>query len=166
MHDFRVKSLLALLIGATLVFWNVAGFYFIFDNLNSFITPFAYFQKIIVSVPALTLSQWISTGLLVLLSGLFMVLNYQVYRRERVLTQKTFFFINLIVICSFILHFLYLNQTLFFAQFIVIIMSFIVAHYYSHIRFKWQVYSFFALLIALIFLYVNYLIGNPLLLPN
>ncbi len=164
MHGFRMKSLIALILGATLVFWNVAGAYFIFGSLDSFIAPFTYFEKIITLTPIFTLSQWISIGLLFLLSFLFLVLNYQIYRRERVLTQKTFSFINLIVSCCFILHFLYLGQTHFFAHFIVTIMSFIVAHYYSHVKSKWQAYSFIFLLIGLTVIYINFLIGSfPLL---
>ena len=164
MHDFRIKSLLALVIGAILVFWNVAGLYFIYDSLHSFAAPFTYFEKIIFSIPEFTLIQWISIGLFISSSALFLILNYQVYRRERVLIQKTLSFINLIVICSFILHFLYLGQTHFFAHIIVIMMSFIIAHYYSHIKSKWQVYSFAAVLVGLFLIYVNYLMRNPLLL--
>lgn len=162
MHDFRIKSFLALILGATLVFWNVAGFYFIFDSLSSFIAPFRYFENYISSIPVFTLTKWISTGLVVLLSGVFMVLNYQVYRRERVLTQKIFSFVNLIITCSFIMHFLYLGQTHFFAHFIVITMSLIVAHYYSHVKSKWQVYSFVFLLIGLALVYTHFITGNTL----
>ena len=166
MHDFRVKSLLALIIGATLVVWNVAGLFFIFDSLDSFIVPFTYFEKVIFSIPIFTLPQWITIGLLILLSSLFLVLNYQVYHRERVLIQKTFSFINLIIICSFILHFLYLDQTLFFVQFIVSVMSFIVANYYSHVKSKWQTYSFVVLLIGLALIYINSITGSSLLLQS
>ena len=120
-----------------------------------------YFENIIVSIPLFSLSQWISIALIIALSVVFLVLDYQVFRRERVLTQKTFSFTILIVICSFILHFTYLGQTDFFMYFIVILMSFIIAHYYSHVKNKWQVYSFVVLLIGSILFYINFLIGNP-----
>ena len=164
MHGFRIKSSLSLLIGGILVFWNVAGFYFIFDNLDSFLIPFRYFGEIDFSIPLFTSVQWAGIGILVALSGMFLVLDYQVFRRERVLTQKTLSFTVLIIISSFVLHFIYLRQSLSFIYFITIMLSIIVAHYYSHIKSKWQVYSFIILLIGLFLLYTNYLIGNPLLL--
>ncbi len=162
MHGYRTKSFIALIIGAILVLWNVAGFYFIFDNLASFIEPFTYLKNIIQTTPTFSLTQWISIALLILISGVYMVLDYQFFRRERVLTQKTFAFINLIIVCSFMLHFIYLNQTNSFMFLIVILMSFIVAHYYSHIQSNCQVYSFFFLLIGLSIFFLNFLIGNPL----
>ena len=166
MHNFRIKSFIALILGVILVLWNVAGFYFIFDRLHSFIEPFVYFKNIIESIPAFSISQWISITLLILISGVYLMLDYQFFSRERVLTQKTLSFINLIVICSFVLHFLYLKQTNFFMCLIVILMSFIVAHYYSHTKNKWQVYSFIFLLVGSFLFYINFTIGNPLqLLP-
>lgn len=158
MHGFRIKSCLALLIGGILVFWNVAGFYFLFNSIDSFLAPFKYFGRIDFSTPLFTSKQWIGMGFLVVLSSIFILLDYQLFRRERVLTQKTLSFINLIIISSFILHFIYLRQTLSFVFFIVIMMSFIVAHYYSHIKTKWQVYSFIIFLTALLLFYLNYLI--------
>lgn len=164
MHGFKIKSCLALFIGAIVVFWNVACFYFLFDNLDSFLITFRYFLKIDLSTPIFTSMQWAGIGLLVALSGMFLVLDYQVFRRERVLTQKTLSFTVLIIISSFVLHFIYLRQTLSLVYFIAIMMSFIVAHYYSHIKTKWQVYSFIIFLICLFLFYTNYLIGNPLFL--
>lgn len=164
MHGFRIKSLVALILGAILVFWNVAGFYFFFDNLHSFIEPFSSFKNIIISFPFYSISQWISIALLILLSGIYLVADFQVLSRERVMTQKTFSFIILIVICSFFMHFLYLSQTDIFLYLMVIMMSFIIAHYYSHIKNNWQVFSFILLMIGISLFYINYFIGNPLLL--
>lgn len=164
MHGFRVRSCFALLIGGLLIFWNVAGFYFLFDNLDSFFSLFIYFGKIDHSIPSLTLTQSVGIGILIILSVVFLILDYKAFRRERVLTQKTLSFIVLIIICSSALHFIYLHQTLSHVYFIVIMMSFIVAHYYSHIKTKWQVYSFIILLISFFVLYVNFVVGNPLFL--
>lgn len=162
MHGFRMRSFIALLLGAILVLWNVASFYFIFDSLNSFIEPFTHFTNIIESIPVFSLTQWISIGLFIFLSVVFLVLDYKTFRRERVLTQKALSFIILIVVCSFILHFLYLGQTDTFMCFIVIMMSFIIAHYYSHVKKTWQVYSFVFLVIGILLFYINFLVGNPL----
>ena len=158
MHSFRIKSFIALTLGAFLVFWNVAGFYFIFDDLQSFLIPFTYFAKIELALPIFSLPQWIGIGIMVLLSVIFLTLDLSVYIRERVLTQKTLSFITTIIIFSFLLHFIYFRQTLLFVYLIAILVSFVIAHYYSHTKTKWQVYSFILLLAGLFIVYVNYLI--------
>lgn len=164
MHGFRIKSFLALVIGSILVFWNVAGFYFIFDDLQSFIIPFTHFEKIELSPPHFSLTKWIGIGLLILLSSLLMVLDMKLFRRERVLVQKTLSFIILIITCSFILNFIYRKDTLFFVYIIIALISFVAAHYYSHISSKWQIYSFAIVFSTLLLLYVTHLIGYPLFL--
>lgn len=161
MHGFRIKSFFALILGGILVFWNLTGLYFLFDVMHLFLAPFNYFERVITSIPSFTLIQAISIALLILLSGIFLILDYQVSSRERVLTQKTFSLFIHIIIGSFILHSIYFGQTLFFVFIMVIMMTFIVAHYYSHIKTKWQVFSFVTLMMGLFSLFINYLIGNP-----
>ena len=142
MHGFRLKSLLALLFGFVLVFWNLAGVYFIFYDIQSITTPFFYFGKIELILPQFSLMKWIGIGLLILLSGVFVALDAKVFRRERVLAQKFLSFIILIIICSFLLNFIYWRESLFFVYLILALNSFIISHYYSHTSSKWQVYSF------------------------
>lgn len=158
MHNFRIKSFIALILGVLLVFWNVAGFYFIFDDLQSFLIPFTHFQKIELAIPIFTLGQWIGIGIMILISTIFLTLDMNIFIRERVLTQKTLSFIATIIICSFLLHFIYYSQTLLFVYLIAILISFVVAHYYSHTKTNWQVYSFILLLVALSLFYLNYLL--------
>ncbi|NLC49905.1 MAG: hypothetical protein GX762_06015 [Bacteroidales bacterium] len=162
MHGFRVRSFIALLLGVLLVLWNVAGFYFLFDNLESFIEPFLQFGKLNLIPPHYTIIQWSGVALLSLLTIVLIVLDIQVFRRERVITQKTLSFIILNAIVSIVLHYFYWQQTYFFIYQIIIMLSFIVAHYFSHVNKKGGVYLFAFVFISLIMFYVNYLIGNPL----
>ncbi|MDD3355938.1 MAG: hypothetical protein PHO84_07460 [Dysgonamonadaceae bacterium] len=164
MHGFRIKSFFALVIGSILVFWNVAGLYFIFDDLQSFITPFTYFEKIELLLPHFSLMKWNGIGLLVLLSAIFLFADIKIFKRERVLTHKTLSFVVLIITSSFILNFIYWRETQFFVYTIIALISFIVAHYYSHISSNWQVYSFVVVFFVLLLLYIIHLIGYPLFL--
>ena len=163
MHGFRIKSFIALLIGAMLVFWNVAGFYFLFDNLQSFLVPFTYFDSINLSLPQYTPIKWSIIGMLSMVTIIILVLDTTIFRRERVLTQKTLSFIILIAFCSTILHLLYWQQTFFFLLLSVIMLSFIVAHYFSYTNRKWKVYLFLLVFIGLILIYINYLFRNSFL---
>lgn len=162
MHGFRVKSFIALLLGTLLVLWNVAGLYFLFDNLESFHAPFIQLSKLNLEPPQYTIIQWSGVALLSLLTIVLIFLDIQVFRRERVITQKTLTFIILIAIASVVLHYFYWQQTFFFIYQIIIMLSFIVAHYFSHVNKKGGVYLFAFVFISLIMFYVNYLIGNPL----
>ena len=162
MYGFRLRSFLALLIGFFLVFWNVAGVYFIFYDIQSFVIPFSYLEKIELSLPQFSLMKWSGIGLLIFLSSVFIVLDAKVFRRERVLAQKTLSFIILIVICSFLLNFLYWRESLFFVYLIVAFISFIIAHYYSHTSSKWQVYSFGIIFCGFLLFVLSHLIAFPL----
>lgn len=162
MHGFKIKSFTALMIGFLLVIWNVAGIYFLFDNIESFLTPFIHLSKFDLTPPQYTIIQWAGVALLSLLTIVLILLDIQVFRRERVITQKTLSFIILISIASLILHYLYWQQTFFFIYQIIIMLSFIVAHYFSHVNKKGGVYLFIFVCISLLMFYVNYLIGNPL----
>ena len=159
MHSFKIKSFIALILGAFLVFWNVAGFYFIFDDLQSFLLPFTYFEKVNKTLPLFSPTQWSGIGIMALLSGVFLILDLNIYIRERVLTQKTLSFVTSIIIFSFLLHFLYFRQSLSFVYLIAILISFVVAHYYSHTNKNWQVYSFVIVIACLFLVYVNYLLN-------
>ena len=163
MHGFRVKSFIALLLGAFLVLWNVAGLYFLFDNLESFLAPFTQFEKLNLVPPQYTVIQLSGLALLSLLTIVLIILDIKVFSRERVITQKTLSFIILIAIASIVLHYFYWQQTFFFIYQIIIMLSFIVAHYFSHVNKKGGVYLFAFVFISLIMFYINYLIGNPLL---
>lgn len=162
MHGFRIKPIIALLLGALLVLWNVAGFYFLFDNLDSFLAPFSQFSKLNLLPPQYSIIQWSGFALLSLLTIILILLDIQVFRRERVITQKTLSFIILIAISSILLHYFYWQYTYFFIYQIIIMLSFIVAHYFSHVNKKGGVYLFAFVFASLIMFYVNYLIGNPL----
>ena len=162
MHGFKIKSFIALMIGVLLVLWNVAGLYFLFDNIESFLTPFIHFSKFNLIPPQYTSIQWVAVALLSILTIVLIVLDIKVFRRERVITQKTLSFIILISISSIILHFFYWQETYFFIYQIIIMLSFIVAHYFSHVNRKGGVYLFIFVCISLIMFYVNYIIGNPL----
>lgn len=164
MHGFSMKSFLALIIGSSLVFWNVAGFYFLFDGIESFVVPFTYFEKIELSLPSFSIAKWVGIGLLVLVSTVFLIADAKIFQRERVLTQKTLSYLILNIICGFILNFIYWRDTDFFVYFIITLTSFIVAHYYSHVNSRWQVYSFGVVFVSLLLLFVTYLIGFPLFL--
>ena len=163
MHGFRVKSFIALLLGAFLVFWNVAGLYFLFDNLQSFLVPFTYFDSVNLSLPQYTPIKWSIIGVLSLIVILLVILDINIFRRDRVLTQKTLTFIIIISFCSAILHLLYWQQTFFFVFLTINMLIFIVAHYFSHVNSKWGVYLFFSVFFGLCLIYINNLIGNPLL---
>ncbi len=162
MHGFKTKSFIALMLGVLLVLWNVAGFYFLFHNLESFLPTFIHLSKLSVSVPQYTIIQWGGIALFALITTVLIVLDIQVFRRERVITQKTLSFIILIAVISIILHFFYWQQTFFFIFQIIIMISFIAAHYFSHINKKQGVYLFIIVFICLILYYTNFLIGNPL----
>ncbi len=162
MHGFRIKSVIALVLGVLLVLWNVAGFYFLFDNLQSFLDPLIQFNEFNLIPPQYTSIQWSGIALLALLTIILTLLDIQVFRRERVITQKTLSFIIFIANASVVLHFLYWQQTVFFIYQIIIMLSFIVAHYFSHVNKKGEVYLFVVVFISLILFYVNYLVGNPL----
>ena len=159
MHGFSMKSFLALIIGSSLILWNVAGFYFIFDDIESFVLPFTYFEKIEFSLPSFSLAKWLGIGLLIFLSGTFLMVDAKIFRRERVLTQKTLSFIILIITSGFIINFIYWRDTDFFVYTIIALISFIVAHYYSHANSRWHVYSFNVVFTALLLLFVTYLSG-------
>ena len=162
MHRFRIKSFIALFLGALLVLWNIAGLYFLFDNLEFFLSPFNQFGKLNLDPPQYTIIQWSGVALLSLLTIILIFLDIQVFRRERVITQKTISFIILIAIASVVLHYFYWQHTFFFIYQIIIMLSFIVAHYFSHVNKKGGVYLFAFVFISLVMFYVNYLIGNPL----
>lgn len=163
MHGFRVKSFIALLLGALLVFWNVAGLYFLFTNLQSFLVPFSFFDSINLALPHYTPMKWSVIGIVSLITIVLIILDTEVFKRERVLTQKTLTFIIIIVFSSIILHLLYGQQTFFFVHLFVNMLIFIVAHYFSYVKTRWGVYLFFFVFIGLFMIYINYLIGNPLL---
>ena len=162
MHGLKTKSFIALMLGVLLVLWNLAGFYFLFDNIESFLTPFTHLSKLNLVPPLYTTIQWLGIALLSLLTLILILLDTKVFRRERVITQKTLSFIILISISSVVLHFFYWQQTFFFIYQIIIMLSFIVAHYFSHINKKGEVYLFVFVFICLIMFYANYLVGNPL----
>ena len=161
MHGFNVKSTFALILGAIFVFWNLAGFYFIFDNLHSFIERFTHFQNINLSIPDFSIIHWLLIGLSLFISIVFLMLDFKIFNRERVLAQKAFSFISLILVSSFVLHALYFLQTSSFLLLIIIIMSYIMAHYYSHIKTRWQAYSFFIILLCSFVFFINSLIDKP-----
>lgn len=162
MHGFKIKSFAAFLLGVLLVLWNVAGFYFLLDNIDSFWITFMNLSKANLIPPLYTAIQWSGIALLALFTIILIVLDIKVFTRERVITQKTLSFIILIAIGSITLHFFYWQQTFFFIYQIIIMLSFIVAHYFSHVNKKSGVYLFILVFISLIMFYVNYLIGNPL----
>lgn len=163
MHGFRIKSFLALLLGVLLVLWNVAGFYFLFDSLQNFLTPFTHFNSINFSVPHYHLITWVIIGLLSLLVIIIVVMDIQIFQRERVLTQKTLSFIILIAFFSTILHLLYWHQTFFFMQLTIIMLTFIVAHYFSYTKTKGIIYLFLTFFSGLSLIFIYHLIGKPLL---
>lgn len=162
MHGLKTKSFIALMLGVLLVLWNVAGFYFLFDNIGSFLAPLTHLSKANLVPPQYTTIQWVGIALLSLLTVILILLDRQVFKRERVITQKTLSFIILISIASVVLHFFYWQQTFFFIYQIIIMLSSIVAHYFSHINKKGEVYLFAFVFICLIMFYTNYLVGNPL----
>ncbi len=162
MHGFRVKSFIALMLGVLLVLWNIVGLFFLFDNIQSFVNPFLQFAQFNLIPPQYTIIQWSVLALLSLLTVILTVLDIQVFTRERVITQKTLSFIILIAIASIVLHYFYWQVTFFFIYQIIITLSFIVAHYFSHVNKKGEVYLFVFVFISLIMFYINYLIGNPL----
>lgn len=163
MHGFRFKSFIALLSGVILVFWNVASFHFLFDNLRAFLIPFTYFHRFNLSIPHYGLIKWILIGILSLLAIILIVLDTKVFRRERVLIQKSLTFIIITVFCSTLLHLFYMQQTFSFILLAITMLVFVVAHYFSHVNTKWGVYLFFFVFIVLFLIYFNYLIGNFLL---
>ena len=163
MHGFRVKSFLALILGAIIVFWNLAGLFFLFDNLQSFLERFTYFLNINLTIPNLTSIQWYLIGLSITISVVYLLLDLKVFTRERVLAQKVFSFISLILVFSFVLHTLYFHQTFLFLYLIIIMISFIIAHYYSHIKTQWQVYSFIFLLAGSFMFFISSLMDITLL---
>ena len=162
MHGFRVKPFIALLLGVVLVLWNVAGFHFLFGDIESFLAPFIQFSKLNLIPPQYTIIQWGAITLLSALTVVLILLDIQVFSRQRVITQKTLSFIIFIAIASVVLHFFYWQLTFFSLYQIFIMLSFIVAHYFSHVNKKGGVYLFFFFFISLFLFYINYLIGNPL----
>jgi len=161
MHGFHIKSFLALILGAIFVFWNLAGLFFLFDNLQSFIERFTYFKNINLVFADFTSLQWYLIILSITISIVFLLLDFKVFSRERVLAQKAFSFVSLILVLSFILHSLYFLQTCSFLLLIIIMMSYIMAHYYSHIKTRWQAYSFFLILISSFVFFINSLFDKP-----
>ncbi|NLZ94276.1 MAG: hypothetical protein GX921_00430 [Bacteroidales bacterium] len=93
MHGLKTKSFIALMLGVLLVLWNVAGFYFLFDNIESFLTPLTHLGKLNLAAPQYTTIQWVGIALLSLLTVILILLDTKVFRRERVITQKTLSFI-------------------------------------------------------------------------
>lgn len=162
MHGFKIKSFTALILGALLVLWNIAGLYFLFGNIESFLNPLVHLGKINLVSPHYTTIEWAGVAFLSVLSIILIIVDTQIFKRERVLTQKTLSFIILIIIASIVLHLLYWQQTFFFIYQITIMLSFILAHYFSHVNKKGGVYFFIFVFTSLILLYINYLVGNPL----
>ena len=162
MHGFKTKSFIALFLGVLLVLWNVAGLYFLFDNIKSFLIPFVQFNNANLVPPQFTIIQWIGITLFSFLTVILIFLDLQVFKRERVITQKTLSFIILITLASAVLYLLYWQQTFFFIYQIIIALSFIVSHYFSHVNKRGGVYLFIFGFICLVLLYGNYLVGNPL----
>ena len=107
MHGFKIKSFAALILGFLLVLWNVAGFYFLFDNIDSFFTIFMNLSKADLISPQYTTIQWSGIALLAFFTTVLILLDIKVFSRERVITQKTLSFIILIAIASITLHYFY-----------------------------------------------------------
>ncbi|HZJ80528.1 MAG TPA: hypothetical protein VFC69_08140 [Dysgonamonadaceae bacterium] len=162
MHGFKIKSFISLMLGFLLVLWSVASFYFLFDNIDLLLSPFVYLSQLSLVPPQYSAIEWGAIALLSLLTVAVTLLDIQVFKRERVIIQKTLSFIILIAAVSIILHFLYWQQTSFFILQIIIMLSFIVAHYFSHVDKKRDVYLFIFSFGSLILFYINYLMGNPL----
>lgn len=162
MHGFKIKSFIAFILGSLLVIWCLAGFHFLLNNIESFTTPFVHLSKLDLIPPHYTTIQWSGVALLSVVTTVLIFLDTKVSRRERVKTQKTLSFIILIAIASVLLHFFYWQQTFFFIYQIIIMLSFIVAHYFSHVHKKEGVYLFIFIFSILSMFYINYLVGNPL----
>lgn len=159
MHGFKIRSFFALLLGAILLFWNVAVLFFIFNSIDLFLLPFSYLARARLTLPELNYMEWILVGTLAVINIVVVILDKRVFNRERVIIQKALSFFILIGAVATVFHILYSLQTDFFLLLFAAMASFITAHYFSYIIKKWQVY-FFSFLISILFIvYLYYFIN-------
>lgn len=161
MHRFQIRSLLSSILGILLVFLNVGGLFYYFDKVEDFILYFTVMPKIEMSFMQYTITQYIEIAVLISFTIIILIANLKVYLRDRVLTRKTMGFIGLIIIFSLLLHVAYSTSTTLFLIIDITLISFVISYYYSFMKHKWQLYSFFLLMSTASIFYLNYLVGNP-----
>ena len=151
MGGINFRSILASLFGMILVFWIIFATYVFGDNIIGFITPFKFFATIydFTQLPAFSVPQWgfIATLLLFVLIGI--IADNKQISKDRSFTKKVLLFCIFIVVISFFLQIIYLNQTLFWIYVILSFLSVIIAHSYTNSISKIEIYSFYAVLIIL-----------------
>lgn len=154
MHGFRIKSFIALFLGAFIVLWNVFGLYFIFDSITSFFAVFDHFKLAEIVVPQYSLNNWILFGLISFTGLVAILLDWSVFQRERVLTQKTLSFIILIIFSSLLFYIIYWPHTMFHCYITTILTTFIMSHYFSYTNSKRRVYLFFIVNCILLLIFI------------
>ena len=158
MSRFSIKAVLSSIFGTLLVYWIVFALYVFADNIVGFTKPFYFFALFdIQQLPTLSVPMWgflVSSSLFVI--G-FIIADYRYFSRDKVVSQKMFLFITLLIVCSILLQILYRQQSLLWIYLIVMFLAFIMAHFYTFATLKWDIYSFFLIAGLAILMYsMNY----------
>lgn len=154
MSRFNLKALFSSIFGAILVYWFTFAIYLFTDNLFAFTQPFLLFTPFpshpLPSFPVSVWSFWIFLAIFVV--G-FIIADYRYFSRDKVITQKTFIFITLLLACSIALQIVYRNQSFLWIYLIITFLALIMAHFYTLAALRWDIYSFFVILGLIALLY-------------
>lgn len=158
MGGFNFRSLIASPWGVILVYWIVFALYVFGDNLQGFIEPFTSFAKFdFYQLPTFSLPQWGFVVSVLLLAIIYVTTDAKFVRRDKVIAQKAIVFVVTLMFFSIGFQIIYWQHTLFWLYIVLVLLSFIMAHFYTITAIKWEIYSFFILLFILLAFYlINY----------
>ncbi len=130
-------------------------FYVFGDNISGFIVPFQRLAEIydFTQPSSLSVPQWGFIGLILLFLFFIIVADGKQITRERSFTKKVLVFSISVILVSFLLQTLYLNQTFIWLYVIISFFSIIAAHFYTNTTFRPEILSYFLVLILLAFYY-------------
>lgn len=155
MGGMGFRSFVASIFGIILVFWIVFALYVFGDNIAGFIDPFKRFSEIydFTQIPAFSVPQWGFIGTIILFVFFFIVADNKQITRERSFTKKVLIFSISIIVFSILMQVLYQNQTLFWLYVITAFLSILIAHFYTNTILKFEILSYFLILILFAFYY-------------
>ncbi|HHV85412.1 MAG TPA: hypothetical protein GXX42_06310 [Petrimonas sp.] len=155
MGGLSFRSFIASIFGIILVYWIVFVFYVFGDNISGFIVPFQRLAEIydFTQPSSLSVPQWGFIGLILLFLFFIIIADGKQITRERSFTKKVLVFSISVILVSFLLQTLYLNQTFIWLYVIISFFSIIAAHFYTNTTFRPEILSYFLVLILLAFYY-------------
>jgi hypothetical protein len=157
MRGVQLKSFFTSIFGVFLVYLSVFSVYFLFGNVQDFLTPFLRFSDIsFPNIYYFTTIQWAGVASVFIFFLFYITLCLNMSVRVKVLTYSVTKFAISVITLFFIFQIVYWNETKFFFLMNIALIAYLIAYFHSISISRAHVFcAYIVMMLLLVFYFLN-----------